>query len=370
VKGLPEQISAATVSEKPDNRAPSVSFIPETRSAPASNGADETLWADETEVEAKPSPDRMPRPFSSVSQVWHWLQSLSGRLPQALNWVRFGSFCALMLGALLVLFQGQLGLIERSYVVQARVTAARVVFAGNQNIWRLADSTLCEATTTSLLDHVAESRPTCGAFHKEAVGKIHTIEWPNGSEAVLSMGPDRCLRIASAGKKVEALPPPDSFLLVCRDGWRQSGALVFVGSAILGETMASGQRNFLIDGRYEVRERGIPTSWFINRSHLADEGQLMRGERVEFVSDRSRNAVYGHITPSENDDDSGFHAVMISSGGASELEVSFFGRGEPVRIRPSWIESLGTNPILIALMAVIGILAHFKDVLPKEQNRG
>ncbi|MEX0277383.1 MAG: hypothetical protein AB3N19_07675 [Ruegeria sp.] len=260
----------------------------------------------------------------------------------------------------------------QSYVVEARTLGARVTFLGPDALWKLPKATYCQTR--------GENRDlrTAAKFQGEGCNpglfEIHTlpdaeIRIPSGVPILIRSEPDGSMllrRLAVPDEAPKAAPAlrlsdaltwtPNSLLRIDAEGWMQVTLLEFVGDVVVGEEAGSGSNSYLIEGRYDVRERLL---W---RSDSAEpttvfEGTLYRGDRVAFYGDEEDAEVLltGFIAPYLEDDRRGF-GIVLSNGldrTDSQLGIKSFGARE-VLVSPSWTDRALRDPLLLALTAILG----------------
>lgn len=262
---------------------------------------------------------------------------------------------------------------QRTFIVSARTTGATIVFDGLANAWPLGPAVLCERLPNNELDPDRLTPPdepcdqtaykNVTGDHADARTNHVQIDWPDGGDpGTPDLRQARLLTNESGDLEITLDGATDlksgTRAILTRENWRSVGALAFIGSATIGNAIGSGERRLLLDGRYEAREpTGLRLSGPVTQTIL--EGTLTRGEEVRIVQgpDAAPAPGYGHLAAAEPDQD-GFHIVMISEPGSTELRLSTIGgdgtgTAEATRISPSWVDRTLKGPLLLALAFIL-----------------
>ncbi len=257
------------------------------------------------------------------------------------------------------------------YLVEARTLGATVTVGDAEGRWRLPPSTLCARR-----DRVS---PQAGAgwdgtgcnpalFETRPLDTVE-IALPKGTgiEARIDAEGGLTLRLlAPAPATPIALTDavdwtPGSLLIVARDDWRGAGALKFSGHVVIGEVVEVGSAAYLLDGRYEIRERLLRQRLPFGETEPVEvaQGTLFRGDRVEFRTRSAKDGeivARGFVAPTYADDEGGFLVMAASDPDAvgADFLVRSFGAG-PTIIRPNWTDRATRDPVFLALSAILGI---------------
>jgi hypothetical protein len=298
-----------------------------------------------------------------------------------------------------IVFQNSFREIHWSYVVEAETRGAEIVFTGNSNAWRLDEAVRCLKRDTPLRAAPRSDQrqsPLCDPrAYAETDPSTVTIQWRAGDRITARTDETGSLEIRLAAAKeaekhktsadavlaktgleiradgeTETLKSGD-LLILKPEGWARSGALTFSGRLVIGAEMSSGQAAYLLGGRYEVRDSGVQ-SWLASEEvHTILKGDLSRGERVRVVSvgddreERGTATSFGHITMRDEDVGKvGFQVTMASQNGDTALEIRRDSRTEPSYVRPDWIDTLDTSPLLIGLIALVTVFANLAQIPP------
>ena len=279
---------------------------------------------------------------------------------------------------LVIAGNGALGT-ERTFVVSGHVTGLRLTLSGDAQSWFFDRATLCTPRTAPARASlgVASDPPGGGLCDPRRFAAAEpgpqTLQWSDGTVLDLRMAAaDRFeIRVAAGADR-----HPDGLLvLVGRPDWDASGALTFTGTARFGQDMATGNRATVLSGRYEVRETeflrrlanrlaagGGTTA---GRSVVVTDGELVQGDVAQVVAQGDGTPVpgFGHVMPLAEDGVRGFRAVYVSQPGDHALELRSFGAADPVRLRPSWLDTATTSPTLLALVIFIPLLTNAMQML-------
>lgn len=246
---------------------------------------------------------------------------------------------------------------SRSFLVEARTGGMQISFSEGQNIWRLPNALLCEPLDTPSLIPDA----TCGqASSPKGSAREWILNWSENTVVNLNSRDDGGLEIAivDPGGMANA---PNGVLIMSRAAWRDTGALTFRASVIVGQDMQVGAANFLHDGRWEAREAGVVTSFFRSLTEVVKSGELSTGSKVAILADGTPAKVYGHVIPAEQ---GGLAVTMISELGNTALSIRHFGLDQPVLIEPDWVDVAISSPLLLAMAVIFSVLASISQIIP------
>ena len=194
---------------------------------------------------------------------------------------------------------------ERSVMVEAETSVARITFAGDDTTWQFEAATVCtermvpdmtlEETDGPCSVQIYEVGEKGRYGHTFSKGETVAVRLRHDGYLVLDLGD------GAAAKAV---------VLVAAEDWSQTGGLAFDGMLSLGEVPGTGTRAFLHKGRFEARER-LPWQ---SAADVVKTGDFVRGEAVVVKSRATRRnpcapsgapvaagtpcdaVVFGHIT--------------------------------------------------------------------------
>lgn len=268
---------------------------------------------------------------------------------------------------------------ERSFMLEAQTSGARLTFHGEANAWNVEEATLCmpRAVPQPRLaagDGADDAVCSPALFETQTVRDL-AINWRAGSavDLVIDTAGALSLRVVEDGS---AELVEGAFVVIPAATWARHGALTFAGALRVGDTIASGARNYLRSGRWEVRQGGLATSLFRDAVEVSKRGDFTLGASVEVFSGDRPATLYGSITPS---DPAAFHLVALSQRGPVELRLGYFGLHDATVLRPDWIDRITSSSTLIALIALmtfvatgyqIILFARISDLVAREAPRG
>jgi len=257
-------------------------------------------------------------------------------------------------------------LAERSIMVEAETTTFSVVFAGDDTTWSFEMATQCAERRVPDLVGADGNGPCSARFFDIADPGPWSRTFASGESVRVDLRSDGHLAL-----DLGAVPPDDRrvVVVVATADWGTTGALAFDGAVRIGEVPGSGSRTYLYSGRFEAREK-LPWQ---SGTDVVKAGEFARGEAVSVWSrsdgdglclspgerasprDPCEAVVFGHMTLS-GDDNNRLHVMAVSRAGSPELRVSYAGGIEPRAIRPTWIDSVLTNPALLAVALVMSLI--------------
>lgn len=258
------------------------------------------------------------------------------------------------------------------FLISAITKGAAIEFSGQSNAWFIGESTLCARRAapqrSSLASPEADSGQCSPALYEQSIREAGAIKWRPGDKAVL--------RIDAAGGLVIRIEKHEEFdsgsrLILGRDAWRLSGAMAFSGRLIIGAAMSSGQTAYLVDGRYEVRNRGLDSLFIGGATHTALEGVISIGERVRVAQRRALQTTvvsHGHVTLHEDASLLAFNVYAASGIGDATLILDRSTSSEPSYVRPDWIDSLRSSPVLVGLVIVLTVFANLAQISPTRRQ--
>lgn len=270
--------------------------------------------------------------------------------------------------------------VEQSYVVEARTFGATVTVLGPDSAWKLPPAQLCKKLPQRDLGRAAVySGEGCnpGLFESVALSGSE-LRIPARVRILMRSTPGGGVlfrRIEDAGAaSVQTVRLTESHnwdvgsvLILGPESWRQISLLEFSGNIVIGQEAGTGADSYLIEGRYEVRERFWWQYKPWDREHEGEatavvSGTLNQGDLVSFFDQQSEDAessrgvlLTGFVTPVPETGSAGF-SVVVSNGldpSNAYLVIKSFG-ARAIRVKPSWIERARRDPLLLALTAIIG----------------
>jgi hypothetical protein len=269
----------------------------------------------------------------------------------------FIAFCILLI----------LGTWTRTFLVEARSFGATLVLQGETNNWDLESAVLCQALKAPAIQ-VEEGGMCPGVIFSVSEARPRTISWPAGATLGVRLQPDDSLQIEALSGADPVLADGDRFV-VPAENWRRHGALVVNGAVILGSDMASGARDYLISGRWEARQDSAASTR--PSMEVVRSGDFSRGASVEIrqgkwlfglFGKQQRATVFGHLTPSLDPNSSGFIMSFLSETGRLEMHLRYFGLEHPAIVRPDFLDTILTSPIMLALATVLGVLVLLLEI--------
>ncbi len=266
----------------------------------------------------------------------------------------------------------------QSHVVEARTLGARLTVLGPDTVWRLPPSTLCvdRGAERNLVLAAGFDGPGCnpGIFAEKDLGNVE-LRIPSGVQILIRAEPNgsvllRRLEDQASNTSTVVRLVDDTFwdvgslIRIDADNWRSVALLEFAGDVVIGQAAVAGSTDYLVEGRFEVREHFLrqyrPFGARNAEPTTVKSGSLYRGDRVSFQPkssdlDDPPVIVTGFISPQLVRNTLGFD-IVISSGfdrSQAKLRVKSFGARE-VTIQPSWVDRAVRDPLLVALTAILG----------------
>jgi len=285
--------------------------------------------------------------------------------------------CVAGLFVLLILaIVGSRWISERSFLIEARTTAFEIAFPVGGAVWGFDNATICVPLKIPS-PGIARGEGQCDdqLYEPDEAPKTVTIDWKAKSKVRVTLRADDILEIRpeGAGGVTEGAE-----ILVPVDDWKRAGVAAFDGYITLGRDPGSGEQGYLLDGRYEIRERFI---FGDAASSVVKTGVFARGEVVEVATVNTwqftpdATLVRGHITPFLSDGLNSLMVVAVTRAGNPQLQVTYPGVPEPRRVRSTWIDSVIANPMLLAValllslsLSVVGMLEKFWALIGRAAN--
>lgn len=237
----------------------------------------------------------------------------------------------------------------RSFLIEARTTGVTIKFSGLGNVWPLGKVTVCQPLSRP--DRTADrgSGQCDHRLYEETHFPDLLLDLSDGGQAIVTVS--RGTGLAIAISDIKGFNDRTRILLDV-ESWQAAGALAFSGGVAIGGEMGSGQKNFVLGGRFEVRESPKIPFGRSGRIDVIKSGQLLRGEQVRIVTPEGPSDVVGHITPALGDV-GGLNVVVVSLPGNTSLSLGYLGGDSASTITPDWIDHAIANPVLIALTFIL-----------------
>jgi len=250
--------------------------------------------------------------------------------------------------------------VSRSFLLEVQSAGAQITFHGTANAWHFPHAVICEPKPVPDLRQSSEPGAYCSSGLYVATGPqdFSTI-WPANAVIDLRIDGDGALvaEVVSGASQY----PAGTLIVIPEGSWLRHGALAFQGAVVVGEDMASGARHYLTEGRWEARETGLAISLFRDITEMVKDGKFARGAQAAVYKGKKAAVMFGHITPSE--DKPVFHVTMISEPGSTELHLSHYGFNQPSVIRPDWIDSTLSSPLMLATILILTFFASLTQVV-------
>ncbi len=291
------------------------------------------------------------------------------RIVRLRSWGFWGGVaCGLPAVALLVVIVSvlaQRAITERSFLIEGEATGLAIEFADATTTWGFARATICEPLNVpdpsrrSSATEEDGAAPLCDPMgYEDPSSGPHRINWPEGAKLDITLRPDGWLETV-----MRDVPgwEDGTVLLADAEAWRAAGLLPFDGFLSLGRDPGAGEQGYLIEGRFEARERFREP--FGPATVVVKSGPFARGEVVEARVGANRGEpaarapVLGHITATEGDAGPALHVVAITPVGDPHLAVRYSGSRAPRIIRPSWVDSVVASPALLAVALIISLVS-------------
>lgn len=265
----------------------------------------------------------------------------------------------------------------QSYVVEARALGARITILGPAALWKLPPAIYCQdlGEDRDLRRAATYTGDGCNpSLFRTASLPGAEIRIPPGVHILIRSEPDGSILLRRLpGKEASGTSTAvflsdtlewteRSVLRIDAEHWKQVTLLEFTGDVVVGEEAGSGANSYLIEGRYDVRERFLWQYRPGSRSSAPEpttvvEGTLYRGDRVAFHGEGEGGDVLltGFIAPVLEDVRRGF-GIVLSNGvdpTDARLGIKSFGTRE-IQVSPSWLDRARRDPLLLALTAILG----------------
>lgn len=269
---------------------------------------------------------------------------------------------------------------QQSYVVEAHTLGLEVTILGPDTLWKLPASQFCKKLQERDLRRAAGySGDSCNPGLFENVPLTGSeLRIPAGVRILMRSSPDGHVLFRRLDDSPGASTPVirlsethdwdvGSVMIFAPENWKKVSLLEFAGDIAIGQEAGTGADSYLIEGRYEVRERFWWYPLRPNRRHTAEptaivSGALFRGDYVSFRYTPDLDTgplppvlLNGFVTPVPHAGTLGL-SVVVSNGldpSNALLAVKRFGARE-IRVSPSWIDRARRDPLLLALTAILG----------------
>lgn len=265
---------------------------------------------------------------------------------------------------------------NRTIQLEARTMSAKITMIGGPQSWKMTNAVVC-APSASLFKKPV---PPCGAGQDRLDTPdtpVDIVDWTAHQELELIWTASglRVVMISDTSHKHSdtELWPPYTELRLTKSQAIENGALAFSGRAVIGEQMRAGATNFMLDGAYQIYERGLTGTAFGLSPDITREGELRRGDEVEVVcrnslwhtcsgellsgaSGRYANTVSGAISM-DLTDTPGMHVVVLGEEANSLLKISSAGRDTALEVKPNWFQRAAVSSSLVAISIILALWA-------------
>ena len=263
----------------------------------------------------------------------------------------------------LIVFASDISPNRRTILIEAEASGIDITLLSENNAWLITEATLCIPKS---FDRQAEKERSvlCDTRRYEIkTDSEFILKWQKGSRTTVH-------RTVDGYYEIQLLTPLGDFvegtrILIAQDHGIHLGTLLFTGLATIGGKQIDGQSKFLIGGRYEARETGILTALTDRVSHIVKSGDLLRGSTTSVVTGHEGEAaakIHGQITFPASPKREGFNIVLVSEPGNTALKVQYFEGVKASVVRPDWIDSITTSPMLVAFTIILSLLSSLARV--------
>lgn len=291
------------------------------------------------------------------------------RASSILRWAGLVAFALLIV---------QLLLIPKARIVtlEARTEGVTLEFRGERQEWKVTGAGLCKP------GQPAPCLPV----------PIDTLRWQDGTRIEMTRPPGLGLVILETQNDQMSDLPKGTRLEFDDAEFRDNGQQIFRGIATLGTQPGSGRKGYLWSASYKFFERDTFAIFTGSSSAPVGEGQLTQGDEISVVCvsrsggcgeprEQSQMLVLGHVVlGSDSSSRPGFDIALTSAKGDVALRVSRYGVGDVgeeqdeirsndaegwwpfgwsseanglLEIRPSWVDTVLTNPTFLALTVLL-----------------
>ena len=315
------------------------------------------------------------------------LGSALRRASSILRWAGLVAF-ALLAVQLLLIPKARIATLE------ARTEGITLEFRGERQEWKVTGAGLCKP------GQPAPCLPL----------PIDTLRWQDGTRIEMTRPPGLGLVILETQNDQMSDLPKGTRLEFDDAEFRDNGQQIFRGIATLGTQPGSGRKGYLWSASYKFFERDTFAIFTGSSSAPVREGQLTQGDEVSVVcvsraegcddpQEESQMLVLGHVVlGSDRGPRPGFDIALTSAKGDVALRVSRYGVGDVggnrdaiqttdtegwwpfgwsseanglLEIRPSWVDTVLTNPTFLALTVLLPFFAGLLQtaILPGPSNK-
>lgn len=259
---------------------------------------------------------------------------------------------------LLLIFGDSVFSPARTIVLEAQTTGVTVTFKTATDTWQFPDAIVCKRRKRPDRNAERGDDPCDLRVYEAAETGALTLRW--GADAKVDLSTDRLGQLRLQLHTDVADIPAKSHIMVSPESWVRAGALPFSGIAQVGAAMTSGQAQYLLAGRYEMRELGMVLAQVSGRTtHVVTEGRLTLGDFVRLTLTNGEDAlVHGHLTPVDSRTMPAIMFVGVSEPGDTSLTINRYRLRNPVVLRPDWIDRATTNPLILAIMLILTLIVN------------
>lgn len=256
----------------------------------------------------------------------------------------------------------------RTFLVEARTFGAVLTLRGDTNTWELESAVLCQAKAPDPTAAPNEYCPSVIFAVSESASRV--LDWPSGAVISVRLRPDNSLQIEAISGAMPVLDDGDR-LVVPSEAWMRHGVLAVNGAITFGGDIGSGARDYLVSGHWEARQESLASSLFRPTMEIVKQGELSRGASIEIWrsgwlwgqgAEPMRATVFGHITPSFDQDEPGLIISALSEAARLELHLAYYGLEDAAVIRPDMLDTFMTSPVILAAAAILGVVVLALDL--------
>lgn len=268
----------------------------------------------------------------------------------------------------------------QTLTVQARTLGTEISFSPKRQTWRFLGATLCRhrpPTVELTQEEQQKSFRVCSSDNA-----LPDVSVPDG---LMSIGQGARIRIDArdaGGIRLRMLSSdspvslpgdhpwrPRDELVLSAAQWRDVGTLRFDGEIIIGHRIEDGTRNYLLEGRYVIRERlllhHVLEIWQNPEPVAVAQDDLFLGDSLRIASnnedaedEKEKGVARGFLTAVANPQDPGFEVVAASTPDQSAVTIRRF-QNRPFKIEARWSDRIQNDPILIALSIIAALAGWF-----------
>lgn len=290
--------------------------------------------------------------------------------------------------ACIVFFAAQQTNNGQSLTIQARTLGLEIGFSPKRQTWRLPGATMCrhraplvELSGSDLDQPYRQCAPDV-AFPDVTI-PASFLSIGQGARLRADMMEDGGLRLRLLDADAPILlegghswQPKDEIILTAKE-WREAGTLRFDGDIVIGHQIEDGTRNYLLEGRYVVRERlmlhRILEAWRSPAPVTVAEDELFLGDSIQIAranktdaGDDETGMARGFLAAAADQDGPGFQVVASSTPDKSQATLVRF-QNRATKIEPRWLDRVQNDPMLIAI-TIIATLAGSLTVFGRNRK--